>query len=114
MDWCRNCARRSAFRSERVSARGGMKSRKARLGVSLRLSGPSNFTDKGFIPMLSYATYLDASRDPSGIVVVGGYFAPVYCWEKFEIDWRLVLAQFDVPYFHMKEFIYSVGHFSQA
>lgn len=64
--------------------------------------------------MLSYATYLDASRDLEGVVVVAGYFAPVYCWERFEVDWKLALAKFNVPYFHMKEFTCGFGPFSES
>ncbi len=45
--------------------------------------------------------------------VVAGWLAPVNLWEQMEIDWRLVLAKYDVPHFHMKEFAHSVGSFAK-
>jgi hypothetical protein len=34
----------------------------------------------------------------------GGYIGPVDSWDHFEIEWKRVLSEFAVPWFHMKEF----------
>ncbi len=64
--------------------------------------------------MLSYACYWDASKNPNSKVttVVAGAAAPVESWSQREIDWRLALVKFDVPYFHMKEFMNSQGPYA--
>jgi hypothetical protein len=73
----------------------------------------ANYRKDGVFVMLAYASYWDASYDPKAkITVVAGAAGPVWVWEKCEIDWRLALAKFDVPYLHMKEFIYFVGPYS--
>jgi hypothetical protein len=52
-----------------------------------------------------YTSYFDASGSGDGSeMVVGGFVSTVEEWEQFEISWKLTLAKFDVPYFHMKEF----------
>ena len=63
--------------------------------------------------MLAFNAYFDASHhDEPKATVVAGYAAPLRLWESFEIDWRLALARYCVPYFHMKEFIAKQGAFS--
>lgn len=59
-----------------------------------------------------FTGYYDASggRD-TGFMAVAGFVADVRKWEVFEGSWRLVLAKFDLPYFHMKEFAPSRGPF---
>jgi hypothetical protein len=58
--------------------------------------------------------YLDeAGGDDTGFTVVCGWISTVACWERFEIDWKLFLASFNVPYFHMKEFSHSTGPFKK-
>jgi hypothetical protein len=55
-----------------------------------------------------FAAYFDeAGGDDLGYMFVAGYVASVEEWERFEIDWKLFLAKFDVPYLHMKEFSQS-------
>jgi hypothetical protein len=44
---------------------------------------------------------------------VCGYAASITQWERFEIDWKIFLAKYDVPYFHMKEFSHSKGPFEK-
>lgn len=58
--------------------------------------------------------YFDASHSGQndGVMVVSGWLSSVERWLQFETDWRLVLAKFDVPYFHMKEFAHSVEAFA--
>jgi hypothetical protein len=58
------------------------------------------------------ASYFDASYDnPKTVTVVSGWIGTVYGWERFDTDWKILLAQYDLPYFHMKEFAHSVGPF---
>lgn len=47
------------------------------------------------------------------IVIVAGYLSTVGRWERFDTDWRKVLnrREFNVPYFHMKEFAHSTTAF---
>jgi hypothetical protein len=54
----------------------------------------------------------DGKSDPHPATVVAGYVATVEQWASWEYDWRLVLAAFDVPYFHMREFNGFGGPFS--
>jgi hypothetical protein len=60
------------------------------------------------IALSGYAAYFDASHGQDAadkkIVVVAGYVSTVEEWAQFEMGWKLTLAKFDVPYFHMKEF----------
>ncbi len=43
--------------------------------------------------------------------VVAGWVASVERWERFEVDWRIFLAKYDVPHFHMKEYTGFSGPF---
>jgi hypothetical protein len=59
-----------------------------------------------------FSCYFDASRNnPVTVEVVSGWVAMVGGWERFETDWRILLAQYEIPYFHMKEFAHSTGPF---
>jgi hypothetical protein len=65
---------------------------------------------------LAYACYFDANHHSDAqreFSVVAGYAAPVYLWERFEIDWKLALAKFDVQYFHMREFTAFRGPYAE-
>ena len=54
---------------------------------------------------MAFTANFDASGGSSEVAkVVAGYMARVEDWERFDADWRLVLAHDNVPYFHMKEF----------
>ena len=56
--------------------------------------------------------YCDASGGPDhGLMVVAGWISTVAQWDRFDADWRLLLARYDLPYFHMKEFAHSKGPF---
>jgi len=58
------------------------------------------------------SSYFDsAGGKDHGFIVVAGWVSSASLWERFENDWRLALAQADVPYFHMKEFSQSKGPF---
>ena len=59
-------------------------------------------------------SYFDASGGQEHpAVIVAGYISTVAQWRKFDKEWRKVLArkEFDVPYFHMKEFAHSAEVF---
>src|SRR5260370_9629183 len=57
--------------------------------------------------------YFDASYDsPATVTIVSGWVASTVAWQRFDADWRILLAQYDVPYFHMREFAHSVGPFA--
>ena len=60
------------------------------------------------IALTGYTAFFDATyqRTPQGgHTVVAGYLSTVEQWEYWETNWKLVLAEFDVPYFHMNEFL---------
>ncbi|MDT7540568.1 MAG: hypothetical protein QOE33_472 [Acidobacteriota bacterium] len=44
-------------------------------------------------------------------VGVAGVIAPAANWERFESKWKGILAEFKLPYFHMREFAHSEGLF---
>ncbi len=75
------------------------------LGRSLlgsRFSGETLFT--------MVTCYFDEAGDrQTGWMFVCGWAASVAEWESFELDWKLFLAKFNVPHFHMKEFTQSKG-----
>jgi hypothetical protein len=49
-------------------------------------------------------SYFDESGNPSdGFTFVCGWVSTVEQWEAFEIDWKLFLIKYGVPYLHMKE-----------
>lgn len=58
--------------------------------------------------------YFDESGDRKNKWTwVCGYAASVLQWERFEVDWKIFLAKYDVPYFHMKEYSHNKGPFSK-
>ena len=59
--------------------------------------------------------YFDESEIFSEIdmLFLCGWIASVSEWQQFEFDWRLLLAKYDVPYLHMKEFVHSNGPFAK-
>jgi hypothetical protein len=65
--------------------------------------------------MLMLTGYFDEtghSKDPTQrIVGMGGLLAPASGWETFEHKWKRALKEFDIPYFHMKEFAHSTDVF---
>ena len=59
-----------------------------------------------------FACYMDeAGGDQAGSTVVCGWVSTVALWEQFEVDWKLLLASYKIPYLHMKEFSQSKGPF---
>jgi hypothetical protein len=68
------------------------------------------FNVNGSIAMLQgYMGCFDCSTDeaaniPKPVTVVAGFATSLEKWEQWETNWRLVLAEFHAPYFHMKEF----------
>jgi hypothetical protein len=56
---------------------------------------------------------VDGKLDPLQYTFVCGYVASIAQWERFEVDWKIFLAHYDVPHFHMKEFSQSTGPFKK-
>ncbi len=57
--------------------------------------------------------YGDASgKEDDPILAVGGFVGRTDEWLMFEPEWNAVLKQFDVPYFHMREFAHSVDAYA--
>lgn len=57
--------------------------------------------------------YFDASashQDPK-VMTLAGFVSTEEKWVKFERSWNAVLAQYNVPYLHMKEYAHSTGAF---
>lgn len=74
--------------------------------IGARYSGEARFT------MLT--CYFDESGgEELKFTFVCGFVASVNQWERFEIDWKIFLAKYDVPYFHMKEYSQSKGPFKK-
>lgn len=46
-------------------------------------------------------------------IVVAGYVSSVAQWLVFESDWKILLAKYQVPYLHMKEFAHFKGPFKK-
>ena len=62
--------------------------------------------------MSDLTTYFDASYDSlKTITIVSGWVATTWQWERFDTDWRILLARYGIPYFHMREFAHSRGPF---
>jgi hypothetical protein len=45
----------------------------------------------------------DAGGADHGFTVVGGWVSTLSKWQKFDVDWTLLLAHYGLPYFSMKE-----------
>jgi hypothetical protein len=45
--------------------------------------------------------------------VIGGWIASTEEWDRFEIDWKLFLISYKVPYLHMREYAHSIGPFKK-
>jgi hypothetical protein len=63
------------------------------------------------LALSGYTAYFDASREGQKEIMVAGYVSSVEEWAQFEMGWKLTLAKFDVPYFHMREFVSCQGAF---
>jgi len=60
-----------------------------------------------------FTCYFDASGGKDlKVMIVSGWISEINQWELFEGDWRILLAHYDLPYFHMKEFAHSKGPFA--
>jgi hypothetical protein len=65
--------------------------------------------------MFMLTAYLDETGDSKDraqrIVGMGGLLAPTDMWDQFELRWNRALKEFQIPYFHMREFAHSTGVF---
>lgn len=79
----------------------------------LRLS-PFNLPDNDRLHMAIRAYYDGSgkSHDPYySLIALAGFSASEKVWPRVESEWKAVLAQYDVPYAHMKEVIHGKGPF---
>jgi hypothetical protein len=75
------------------------------------ISGLSYSLETYFAMLTCY--FDEAGGKDHGFMIVCGYVASVEQWENFEVDWKLFLIKYDVPYFHMKEFAQCKGPFAK-
>jgi len=64
-----------------------------------------------------YTAYFDASsghKDQLPGTWVCGFASTVSAWQNFEIDWKLALIKYGVPFFHMRNFIANSKPFHEA
>jgi hypothetical protein len=55
----------------------------------------------------------ESGGEDHGFITVCGYVAPVEAWEKFEAQWKEMLALHKVPYLHMKEYAHFKGPYAK-
>ena len=61
-----------------------------------------------------FETYCDeAGGLDHGFIAVCGWLASVERWKRFETGWKQMLAAYEVPYLHMKEFAHFNGPFDK-
>jgi hypothetical protein len=61
---------------------------------------------------MEYTIFLDESGDQE-IKVFAGFVAANEQWQKFEVEWREVLARFSSPPLHMRTFAHSLDEFAE-
>src|SRR5262245_16306059 len=63
------------------------------------------------VVMRDFTAFFDASgTDPAqAVVVVNGYVSTSREWKKFTKAWASTLRKYDLPYFHMTEFMSRRG-----
>jgi hypothetical protein len=64
------------------------------------------------------ACYCDEAEETytalrGGFTVVAGYTGTAQKWDGFEIDWKLLLAHYKVPYLHMRELAHWIGPYAK-
>jgi hypothetical protein len=61
-----------------------------------------------------FETYCDESGGlDHGFIAVCGWLASVERWKEFEAEWNRMLAVYELPYLHMKEFAHFNGPFEK-
>jgi hypothetical protein len=67
-----------------------------------------------FVMLSAYFDECQAVTEEVGnLMFVGGWIADVSKWDRFEVDWKLFLAAYDIPYLHMSEFAHHVGPYEK-
>jgi hypothetical protein len=63
-----------------------------------------------------FSAYFDCSHGglKDGTFAVSGWLSTAERWHEFSADWQSILASYQVPYFHMKEFAHSRGAYSSG
>lgn len=75
------------------------------------ICGASYNPDVTFVMLTAY--FDEGISEKHGFLVVAGWLSTVRDWEQFESDWRIFLANYKVPYFHMKEYSHSKRAFAK-
>lgn len=57
--------------------------------------------------------YDEAGGKEHGLTVVAGYIARVEQWDNFEVDWKLSLISYKVPYLHMSQLAHFNGPYAK-
>jgi hypothetical protein len=97
------------------------------MGTPQAPSPVQNYTESGFERFLlncanvqpdklvgMFQSFFDeAGGADHGFITVCGWVASVDRWQRFESEWKEMLARFDVPYFHLKELSQCRGPFSK-
>jgi len=55
--------------------------------------------------------YFDESESGQ-VLTLAGYLASVQQWSRFQREWKKALAEFQLPYFHMREYAHSKKAFA--
>jgi hypothetical protein len=55
----------------------------------------------------------DSGGIDHGFTVICGFVSTVAQWDKFEVDWKIMLADHNVLYLHMKEYVGSSGPYAK-
>jgi hypothetical protein len=72
----------------------------------------SRYSPDGLFLMMT--CYFDESGGKEhGLTVVAGYVSTIQQWEHFEVDWKLFLISYKVPYFHMAELSQFKGPYAK-
>ncbi len=58
----------------------------------------------------NYIGYFDESADDS-FMAISGYISSPLKWSRLNKEWKAVLEEYGIPYFHMKEYVHGRGVF---
>jgi hypothetical protein len=77
------------------------------LCLSIGMAAPGNLFGM-------FTCYFDESGGADhGFITVCGWVASVERWQRFDVEWKSMLAAYDVPYFHLKELAHFRGPYSK-
>ena len=77
-----------------------------------RMAVPPAYSGRPWI--MALGAYFDASgnlNDP--VFVIGGFLSTTERWEQFSFEWKALLAEWDLEYFHMTDFENGKGPYTE-